>query len=278
MPKVGRRSKTYKKSTRRRRTKRTAMTLYKPMHSFGPKQYAHIRESIEWQNIQSNSIYNNCFVLAEFERANRLATNFKYYRAQRVTWTYEPMYNTYPTSVNAGAPGIPYLYLTMNRSQDSQLQGLTSPSNLLAQGAKPKKLAKVITVSYTPNWNSPGLIGQNVSNGNVINVTQCGAKVEYGWIPAPNVATPFSSNRAQGIIPQMNLPNFNISGDSISGPGGIGNNAATLVTNGVTYMGHYIFIEQLNRPSNTLCKVTCTVDWVFKDPNYVLATPNSDLL
>lgn len=261
------------------------MRLVKASHNFGPKQYAHIRESIEYQNVVSNTIYNNGFCLAEFERANKLALNFKFYKPARVTWTYEPMYNTFQAqAAGGGPPGIPYLYVAMNRTQDGQLSGQASPSNLLAQGAKPKKLAKVIKISYIPNWNSPGLITQNIqaapgiAGGVVQNICQIGQKAEYGFLPCPNLQTRFDTNTAQGINTTQYFPNFANTGGSITGFGGIGNNQASMVTNAVVFNGHYSIIEQINRGALVVCKITCTVDWVFKEPNYISGSPSSDII
>lgn len=276
MPKVGRRSRTYKKSNKRRPRRRiTKMALYKAPHSFGPKQYAHVRESIEFQSINSNQMYGYVFALGEFQRANSVSTNFKFYRAARVTYTYEPMFNTYPNTSGAGAPGIPYFYVAMNRTQDGTLGN--SVNNLLAMGAKPKKLSKIIKVSYVPNWCSPGLLVQNVDNNNITQINQMGSKSEYGWLPCPPLATPWSSHKIQGISPFQPL-NLTVTGDNLNGIGiGIGNTETNIVTNGVFYNGHVAYIEQINRSANTLVKCTVTVDWVFKDPQSIYAIDGNTL-
>lgn len=260
------------------------MVLMKtPSLNFGPKQYAHIRETIEWQNYTSNVITGNMFCLSEFTRANRLSVNFKWVRPARVTYTYEPMFNTYQPTPGFGSPGIPYLYTVMNRTQDQALLGFNSPSNLLAQGAKPKKLAKIIKISYVPNWCSPGLISYNVASlpggvgGAVNNIVQIGSKVEYGWVPCPNRASVFSTGTTEGIQAYQITANAVNTGGSLNGFGGLGNTPAPIVTNSIMYNGHYTFIEQLNKLNGTVCKVSVTVDWVFKDPNFIDGLNNTDL-
>jgi len=278
MPKFGKRS--YKKSANKRRTRRKpkTMALYKPMHSFGPKQYAHIRETVEYQNETSNTMINWNFTLAEFERANLLSQNFKWVRPARVTYTYEPMYNTYQASSQLGSqPGIPYLYTVMNRTQDRALIGNSVPSNLLAQGAKPKKLSRVIKISYVPNWCSPGLLGAYINNNNYQNIVQIGSKVEYGWVPCPNAFSRYSALQTQGIEPDINASSFTQTGSSLVGFGGVGNNWPSIASNAVTYNGHYAIVEQVNKPPSAVYKVSVTVDWVFKDPKYVNAVQTTDL-
>lgn len=278
MPK-GRRS--YKKSANKRRNRRKprAIALYRPVHNFGSKQYAHIQETVEYQNMFSNNMYLMTFCLAEFERAGRLSLSFKWVRPARVTYTYEPMYNVFQGSSSVTTnPGIPYIYTAMNRTQDKALVSETTPANLLIQGAKPKKLAKTLKITYTPNWCSPGLLGTSIDNNNVQNIIQIGSKAEYGWVPTPNAFVGFNASLTQGIRPNINNGSFTNTGSSLDGFGGLGNNVPGIASNAVTYNGHYAFVEQLNRTASACYKVTMTVDWVFKDPKSTLGLSSSNIL
>lgn len=257
------------------------MQLTKPVHNFGPPQGAHIRESFEIQNINSNFDYGYVFCLANFERAMRISTNFKFYKPARVTWTYEPMFNTYQADSMAGTPGIPYLYTTMNRTQDNAQYVV---GDYLAQGAKPKKLAKIIKISYVPNWCSPGLLTYEVAaappgptGGTVQNIVQVGSKAEYGFIPCPSSFSTYSQGRTEGLTPFQPNSAFPNTGPNLPGFAGLGNNVAGVATNCVYFNGHKAYIEQLNKTSTIVCKCTVTVDWVFKDPLYALGVANTDI-
>jgi len=270
-------SRSYKKSTRRRHRRKPKMVLMKsPSHNFGPKQYAHIRETVEYQNVQANIMFNQNFTLGEFERAMLVSQNFKWVRPARVTYTYEPIFNTYQS--NAATPGIPYLFLAMNRTQDYAGSQNTVPGNLLAQGVKPKKLVKIIKLSYVPNWCSPGLLGTSISNNNVQNIIQIGSKAEYGWVPTPNAFSRYSQGKTEGLIPDLNKYSYQSTGNSIQGFGGLGNNTPSITTNTVTYNGHYAFVEQINKLAQPVYKMTVTVDWVFKDSKYLNADGQTDML
>lgn len=280
MPRLGRRraprrARKYKRKIRR-------MQIVKPIHNFGPQQGAHIRESFEIQNIASNQDYGYVFCLAQFERAARIATNFKFYKPARVTWTYEPMFNTYQADSMAGTPGIPYLYSAMNRTQDNQVYVV---GDYLAQGAKPKKLAKIIKMSYVPNWCSPGLLTFQVSanvpppvGGVVQNIVQVGSKAEYGYIPCPTTFNTYSAGTTEGITPFQATTQFPNTGPNLPGFLGLGNTTAGIATNCVYFNGHKAFIEQLNKTSTIVCKCTVTVDWVFKDPLYTQGNANTDIM
>ena len=221
-------------------------------------QMARIVETVEFNKLAPNYVQGMVFNIGQFERARTLATNFRWYKPTKVTWTIEPQFNTYQSG--AGASTVPYLYQIMNRTQDSTFLTL---SDLLTQGAKPVKLTTVKKLSYRPNWCSPGLIVQNVTaipgvfGGALNNVFVQGMKAEYGWLQAPNIAT--SGNPAT-IQPYQVL--------------GVGANTGVENQTALTYFnGHQLYVDQKVPPGGVVpvYKVTCQVHWAFKDPKNILA-------
>lgn len=227
------------------------------------KQMAQIVETIEFNRISPNVVQGCVFNINQFQRAKALAVNFRWYKPTHVTWKIEPQFGTYQ-AVPGGAT-VPYLYQLMNRTQDSSFMTL---SDMLTQGCKPSKLVAAKSLSYRPNWCSPGLLMQNVVSapgfgGTINNVTVCGMKAEYGWLQAPNEANSAS------IIP------FYAAGVA---PGTLTN---TPVQNAVTttiFNGHQYFIEQQTTAGTTpTFKVTCTVKWSFKDPKNIVALATDNI-
>lgn len=232
----------------------------------GRQQMARISETIEFSRLVPNTQLNCTFNLNMFERARTLATNFRWYKPTKVTWTLEPQYNVFQGGINS--PTQPYVYTVMNRTQDSSAMTL---SDFLSMGAKPVKLTGSKKISYRPNWCSPGLIVQNVValvgqfGGALNNVYMNGLKAEYDWLQAPN-NLPGSQTSPGNIVPitpglvQANSPVQNIP-------------SATL------FNGHQYYVEQQIPPTSagSLFKITCTVDWAFKDPKNILAQPGDNL-
>jgi len=101
-------------------------------------QTAKIVETIEFNNIAPNYVQGLVFNLNQFERARTIATNFRWMKATKVTWSIEPQFNTYQSE--PGGSTVPYVYTVMNRTQDSSFMTL---SDLLSQGARPIKLVNL---------------------------------------------------------------------------------------------------------------------------------------
>lgn len=254
-----------------RRPRRRARKSRIP-RSIAPKrgQFASCVETIELSNIVPNqSIYFN-FALNMFERAQKLATNFKWYKAAKVVWNIEPNYNTYQAAVNGAA--IPYLYTLMNRTGD---QTALNINDYLACGMKPKKFTSKLTKSYVPNWCSPGLITYQVNPnppsllGSVSSIFQMGSKAERGWIVAPDTFQDLTSNVASQLTQSARL----------GGSANSGNNIAATSPALCTYYGHNMFFEQRYPIANNqyVARVTATVHWVFKDPKYTTASSQTDI-
>ena len=224
-------------------------------------QMARIVETIEFNSVPPNLTQGCVFNISQFERARTLAVNFRWYKPTYVTWTIEPQFNTYQSG--AAAATVPYLYTVMNRTQDSSFLGL---SDLLTQGAKPRKLIGQSKVSYKPNWCSPGLLVQNVVpssgfGGMLDNVFIQGLKPEYGWLQSPNL---FNASTA---VPATIRPYLVTTAGQA--------NTEVLNQPGTTYFnGHQFFIDQ-QVPGGVLVpayKITCQVHWAFKDPKNVIAS------
>lgn len=230
-------------------------------------QMAKIVETIEFNKLSPNQMLSCSFTLNQFERARVLATNFRWFKPTRVTWTLEPQYNVYQ-GASGGAPSVPYVYTVMNRTQDSSLMSL---NGFLTQGARPVKLTAAKGISYRPNWCSPGLIVQNVVSvtgfgGALNNVFMNGLKAQYGWLQAPDTLP--TSQSSPGQIQPLQ-------------PSSVAANTAVNVIPGATvFNGHQYYVEQQIPPTTTttsLYKVTCQVHWSFKDPKNILASPGDNI-
>ncbi|UAU47018.1 Cap [Chicken proventriculitis-associated circular virus 24] len=237
--------------------------------TIAPKmQMASIVESYEIENIVSNNLQRFNFSLNQFERAQKLSTLFKWYKAAHVSYSLEPMFNVYQAG-GTGTSAIPYVYTRMNRTGD---QTQLNINDLLAMGCRPKKLTTLKKIAYKPNWCSPGLISYQVAQasgfgGVVTTITQNGLKPEYGWLASPTDVQLVGNTTGNNFIPSVNF----------NGATNLGNTLAKVATASPVYNGHHMIIEQLNGSALTMCKVTCTVHWVFKDPKYTLANSNSDV-
>jgi hypothetical protein len=228
------------------------------MNDYG--QMARIKETVAYIDVLPNTGYNFNFNLSQYRRALQLAPNFKWYKPTKVEWSIEPLYNTFQDG-NAGTEiTVPYLYMTMNRTQDST--GL-SLEDIQAMGAKPQKLVNKKVVSYRPNWCVPGLntYANNTFNtptgtsSAIVRFTNLGLKAVYDWVASPVQinSPPSDPNNPSYIVPD--LP-FNTGQDGMNAV-----NASQVI-----YNGHTIWIEQLGS-TQRVARVSATVHWAFKDPH-----------
>jgi len=244
---------------RARRPARRARRIPRSIVARAP-QMARIKETIQFVDLLPNNSYYNGFSLSQFERANALALYFRWVKPLRITWQYEPLYNTFQESGTVGiyAPGVPYFYYAMNRTQDNHNYTL---SDLQAQGAKPKKFSSKITISYRPNWCSSGLLLQGQTNNSIVGLRAMGLKPQYGWTQSPNSTADNAANMDPVIPATVDANTFNPQTGLT--PAVTGN-----LSNQVLYNGHDVFIAQPNGiNAQRICRVTCTVEWAFKDPN-----------
>lgn len=223
-------------------------------------QHARIQETVEFEDIRANVVQGLNFSLFQFARASTLAVNFRWYKAVKVTWTIDPQFNLFAEG-GPGSPGLPYIYNRMNRTQDAFNYTIR---NLQAMGAKPVKFNKQIKYTYKPNWCSPGLSTYTLDRNAGFLVEggpSQGLQAQYGWLNSPGALTTATSlGQIQAMQPQGNTP-FAIPP--------VFNNLTAVQTNSCLYNGNDIFIDQLNAQFDVLvARITCTVDWEFKDPNF----------
>lgn len=206
----------------------------------GRQQYATVTETLELADLSANTLVNNVFALEQFERATAVASNFQMYRAKSVTWTYEPQYNTFQETTGASI-SKPYIYLAMNRTQITLFNA--DLQNLQAMGAKPLTLTSKRSISYKPNWCSPGLTAVTAGTGSYPIVQ--GAKPQYGWLFAPNASASMGITLYPGAQGEQQYNNFAV------------------------YNGHFCFIDQAQSVTPaTIARLTATVVWEFKGARF----------
>lgn len=251
---------------RRRAPRRRARKGKGNRRSRGPKhlsprirQFAKVVETISIQDMASNAPYQRTFSLNDFNRARYESCNWKFFKAARVTYTYEPLYNTFQDGDNNTALSAPYLYIMMNRTQDNEVPlGL---GDLQGMGAMPRKLTNTYKFSYKPNWCVQGLTAVAAQGAGVYSL---GAKTEYGWIN--NSSHDFSQasptvRNAGVLIPDQ--------------AGAVGSllNAQTVhqYPSYCLYNGHDDYIDQKfagTVANQVIARVSVTVEWHFKAPMY----------
>jgi len=147
MPARRQRNRRVRRVARRKAGKRVAKRS-------GTSQYAKITETYAFTDINPGLNYNFDFNLSQFIRASQLAPNFKWYKAAKVTWTIEPLYNTFQDGTAGTEVTMPYYYSVMNRTQDNSQLLLT---DFQAMGCKPKKMISKQVKKNRQNWFSGGL-------------------------------------------------------------------------------------------------------------------------
>lgn len=222
------------------------------------KQIARIVETIDFTDINPGVNYNFNFNLSQFLRASQLAPNFKWYKAAKVTWTLEPLYNTFQDGTTGGEVSMPYMYSVMNRTQDNTILNL---NDFQAMGCKPVKLTTKKVMAYRPNWCSAGLNAQlyDPITQNYRQTPQLGLKAQYSYLASPRAVVNFPTPTTVAMQPAAP--------DSSNTSGLIGN-VAQVWTNAVVYNGHSVLIDQAVSTGfiQPVCKVVATVEWHFKDP------------
>jgi len=225
-------------------------------------QTCFIKETIQFVDFLPNESYYNGFNLAQFARAAAIAPNFRWYKATRCEWSYEPIYNTYQVGLAATpvSPGVPYFYSARNPTQDAHQYTL---NDIQAQGSKPRKFTSRIKISYVPNWCSGGLTIQGQVNNSVVGIRHMGLKAEKSWLECPNTPTVVN-----GSSPNLVVIPSTIDGNSFNPQTGLTPQTTQIMADQVMYNGHDIFIDQANGiNTNRVCRCTVTVHWAFKGPN-----------
>ena len=208
------------------------------------QQNATIIETIEFADLSANEVQYCGFNLSEFPRAAAVATNFEMYKAEKVVWTYEPLYNTYQD--NVGGISKPYVYVSMNRRQ--RIMNFPTLSNVQAMGARGVPLTSKRVVSYRPNWISPGLT--TFTPGGTNTFTQ-GTRPQYSWLmSSPGTGQVLPSDPATPFSPYV-------------------------APNSALYNGHIVYADQAvaEAPGHLrVARVTCTVHWRFKGAVFDIGT------
>jgi len=258
--------KTRRPRYRKRKAGRKAR-LYRKMPAIataGRGQTARIVETLECADLTVKSSYENVFSLSQFPRACALAGNFQFYRATKVIWSYEPCYNTFQSGNVATSK--PYLYVLMNRTQNSQ--NAPQLNQLQACGARPVALVSTKKVVYKPNWCSAGLTavipGPTPGDRNYL---QQGLRAQYGWLASGGRTFSIQTGNPAGSVNSANPPA--ISFYSINPTNQSLDNTTTTLANSVNntvYNGHTTYIDQeyQGAEAQVIARLTCTVHWEFK--------------
>jgi len=228
---------------------------------------ARIVETLEFADLEIKTGYQCVFSLAQFPRACAVAGNFQWYKAAKVTWTYEPLYNTFQSQ--QGAASKPYLYIVMNRTQN--LANAAALNQIQACGAKPVALVGTRKISYKPNWCSAGLLAvappPNPPNPQKQYLSQ-GLQAQYSWLASPGVVATIQNGTAAGTeglfnppditAPFMNPTNQALPNDTV--------NSIAISTHSPIYNGHTTFLDQetVGVTGQVIARLTCQVEWIFK--------------
>jgi len=250
-----RRARGRKSNLRRKPRKARISRPFPKTATAGSAQRATIIETIEFRDLPPNVAVSATFCLSQFPRASTVAGNFAFYKAAKVVWNYEPLYNTFQDA--AGNASVPYLYTVMNRAQLALPLGAVpwTRANAQATGSMPQKLSKKIVVAYVPNWCSPGLQA-TITGGAGYTM---GSRINYGWLTSQGTV----SRDASG-----NIPNYAPTGAKPITPddGGVGLFPLPIAYSSVNYNGHMNYIDQEvpGAEETPTCRLTCTVHWLFK--------------
>jgi len=239
------------KRARRARVARVPRHVVSPLH-----QSCSIVETISGQVLAPNTVLNNYFNLTQFRRAHYMSAGFAFYRAKRVTYTYQPLFNTFEAGEALGSTTVPYMYKLMNRQDDANLPN--SLYALQACGTRPIKFTSQVKVSYKPNW----LLTGPTAVLNSITPIQMGYTPTYVWIAKSSAGqTMFPSG--SGTNRSGNLVNAAPNNAGTSTPLGTGQGFPDLVN----YVGHNTYFTQETAvEGSTIARVIITVEWEFKDP------------
>lgn len=245
---------TYFRSNKRknRRIKRQAKRKSRIPKSMPlQRQTASIIETYEFEDLRPQLTYNFQFNLYQFQRASRLAPLFKFYKAAKVEWTIEPLYNTFQDGTVGNEVTVPYIYTFMNRTGDLVGQNL---ADVQAMGVRPVKLVATNIKSYRPNWLLSGLTMFSVgSNGSIDASSAQGMKPSYDWLPCPNqnvVNAQLQIAQADGMNPLYPIN-------------------SSIAANNVPYFGHAVRVDQFVSSGvlQPVARVVCRVHWIFKEPH-----------
>lgn len=270
----GRRSNIKRKPRRGGQRPQRRLRISRMPRTAGAGQYTSLIETADFGPALGNAGNLHTFCLGQFPRSQLIAAQFQYYKAAKVVWQYEPLFNVFGEA--AGATTKPYVYTQMNRGQNVLVASL---ANIQAVGARPVPFIKKFEMKYTPNWCTPGLVSYITTTGQTgaTSVINQGVQPCYKWLNTPdtyrtNVSGPGFWN---GVVPTQakdnEVRNLN---DSVQ----INNNNSSSfiqsMENNVMYNGHNIWFEQFGAIENVpIARVTCTVHWLFKGAKFFGVDP-----
>jgi len=231
-----------------RRGKRAGrVSVPRAIATAGRGQYATITETQDGPDLNTNSMYAAWINLSRFPRASVMASQFQFYRLKSISYTYEPLYNSFIADNTANTYSKPYMFMCMNRIQDNQA---VTYAQLISTGARPQAFTSKKVVSYKPNWCSPGLISVSTTSSGLNGIVQQGLKTQYGWLASTGQFQAFANQEL--LFPPVN--------DSTAAP-----TPAQISANTVVYNGHVLYIQQDSPAAATpVCKQSITCVWEFK--------------
>jgi len=262
MPRRMRRNRRAPRRNYRRGSKGGKLAVPRNMLS-APDQYSKVIETITIADATPNAVYTRIFALSNFRRASLMAGLFRWYKAAKCTYTYQPLYNTFQEGSGATV-SKPQIYFAMNRCQDATAQ---SYNDIIAMGSRPQQFTRNKIISYVPNWCSPGLSTwvKDGSTGLVAQISQTGLKAQTDWLVCP-IANSYHDNT--GLQPFVDKWDQTPTSPPIpSPPIGQPQLPNYIHPANVVYNGHDDFVFQENT-TNPVYMLTLTVEWHFKQPFY----------
>ena len=233
-----RRRRVARKRPARKARRAPARRAHTGLHGSNIAKIAETQESVTFN---ANTPQLAQFSITDFPRASAVATNFKWYRATHVTYTYNPEYNVFQEGSGVTKP---YFYSVMVR--DGNPASAVSQAILIEQGAKPRSFASQVKLSYKPNLTQ--VMEAAYLNSDSTTKKQLGIKPVFNaWI---NTATPIG----QVVEPVI-----------------VGTQPAVTpepILNNVQYYGHGWNVSAANA-SALIGYYSVTVHWEFKEPNAV---------
>ena len=234
-------------------------------------QTCRVVETFEGIDLLANRPQQSIFTLAQFARASNIAPNFKWYRAAKVIYTYDPLFNTFQDGLGNANASKPYLYVVMNRTQfgGGTLALMNNLQQYQTTGARPIPLVKQFKIAYKPNWCSPGLLQLRTTvppggGANIQDYSSNGLQAQYGWLACP----PYLGTVIPADKTSTDTGDYPIS-VSLPAPTVATVDNSYVYANMTVYNGHEVYCDQKytggDPEDQPVARVTVTVLWEFKE-------------
>jgi len=247
-------------------------------------QHASVIETVDYEDLSGNTGYGAVFTLNDFTRAPVVATQYRWFRAKKVEWIYQPYYNTFQEQATDSGAVIPHILSIMNRNQTFTTSGSIGTPVITKQlleemGAKPIKFTKDITISYKPNWCMPGLQAATFNTEGPPNYhigsRSLGMTTSTKWLSTAGLGFNTAGAGTQVVntqeIAAVVPPENSNLGPYVQTNGIAGSTVIAGNTPGdVVYNGHLFYIEQSDTvapSSQSIGRLTARVHWEFKQPS-----------